>query len=333
MSFVGRTDELDELRFAFSAATAGEGRFVLVQGESGVGKTTLARSFIASTEERSTILYGACDDWLTPWPLQPFTSMVSGETELRSALESRDPIAFSAELLAWLETGGALVVDDAQWADQATLEVLRYVGRRIAATSGLVVVIVRDEDVSREHPLRRVVGSIPPAATVRIRLQPLDIAAVRELAQQSDVDDLYSTTNGNPLLVTELLRSDGDVPASIEDRVLARVQHLSGTARSVVEFVSVVPGSCDLALLEECVNVDVDALDECERSGLLAVTPNDVSFRHELVRMAVERSLGSGRRISLNAAALAALQSSEVEPARVLHHAVLAGDTDAVCDP
>ncbi len=56
MSFVGRTDELDELRFAFSAATAGEGRFVLVQGESGVGKTTLARSFIASTEERSTIL-------------------------------------------------------------------------------------------------------------------------------------------------------------------------------------------------------------------------------------------------------------------------------------
>ena len=330
MDFVGRSEELDQLHAAFAAAAAGEGRFVLVQGESGIGKTTLVRTFIASSESRQTILYGACEDWLTPWPLQPFSSMVSDQPELRAALESGDTIAFSAQLLSWLESGGAMVVDDAQWADQATLEVLRYVGRRISATSGLVVVVVRDEDMSREHPLRRVVGSIPPAATVRVRLQPLDIAAVRELAQQSDVDDLYSKTNGNPLLVAELLRSDAEVPAAIEDRVLARVQRLSGSARSVVEFASVVPGSCDLALLEECVDVDVETLDGCERSGLITVAPTEVIFRHELVRMAVERSLGAGRRISLNAAVLAALRSSGVEPARLLHHAVSAGDTDTV---
>jgi DNA-binding CsgD family transcriptional regulator len=330
MDFVGRSEELDQLQAALAAAAAGEGRFVLVQGESGVGKTTLVRTFIASVEARSTILYGACEDWLTPWPLQPFSSMVAGEPELRSALESEDTIAFSAQLLSWLESGGAVVVDDAQWADQATLEVLRYVGRRISATSGLVVVIVRDEDMSREHPLRRVVGSIPPAVTIRVHLKPLDIAAVRELAQQSDVDALYSKTNGIPLLVAELLRSDAEVPAAIEDRVLARVQRLSEPARSAVEFASVVPGSCDLDLLKRCVDVDVETLDECERSGLITVTPTEVGFRHELVRMAVERSLGAGRRISLNAAVLAALRSSGVEPARLLHHAVLAGDTDAV---
>jgi DNA-binding CsgD family transcriptional regulator/tetratricopeptide (TPR) repeat protein len=105
---------------------------------------------------------------------------------------------------------------------------------------------------------------------------------------------------------------------------------MSEPARSVVEFVSVVPGSCDLDLLGQCVNVDVDTLDECERSGLLAVVPNAVSFRHELVRMAVERSLGAGKRIWLNSAVLTALRSSGVEPARLLHHAVSAGDTDEV---
>ncbi|MGB5531623.1 MAG: LuxR C-terminal-related transcriptional regulator, partial [Acidimicrobiia bacterium] len=108
------------------------------------------------------------------------------------------------------------------------------------------------------------------------------------------------------------------------------VQRLSESARSVVEFASVVPGSCDLDLLEECLDVDLETLDECERSGLITVAPTEVSFRHELVRMAVERSLGAGRRISLNAAVLAALRSSGVEPARLLHHAVSAGDTDTI---
>ena len=247
-----------------------------------------------------------------------FKPLSSPETPLRS-----QPSSSLARI------GRVMVVDDAQWADQATLEVLRYVGRRISATSGLVVVIVRDEDVSREHPLRRVVGSIPPAATVRVRLQPLDIAAVRELAQQSDVEDLFSKTNGNPLLIAELLRSGPKSPP-LSRPCARRVQRLSEPARSVVEFASVVPGSCDLDLLRQCVDVDDETLDECERSGLITVAPTEVSFRHELVRMAVERSLGAGRRISLNAAVLAALRSSGVEPARLLHHAVAAGNTDAV---
>ncbi len=333
MDFIGRESELDQLATALDSASDGNGRFVVIRGEAGIGKTALLNSFCDSRGTNIDVLFGTCDDLTTQRPLQPLYAIANDAPEISESLEAADTFAVARTLLARLNGRGAstvVVIDDAQWADQATLEVLKYVGRRIADTKGLLVVLIRDEDTPAEHPLRNVVASVPPASAVRIALQPLGLASVQTVAGEHDAGELQALTGGNPLLLSEYLRSESAVPLSIEDLVLARLNTLSSNARSIAEFVAVSPGSCERSLLDASLSVTPGDLDECEQSGLLVIAANQLSFRHELTRRAVEQSLGAGTRIALNGEIARELESANAEIARILHHAILAGDVDAL---
>ncbi|MEA2023177.1 MAG: AAA family ATPase [Actinomycetota bacterium] len=333
MDFVGRDSELDQLVTALDSASDGNGRFVVIRGEAGIGKTELLNSFCDGRGTSIDVLFGTCEDLTTPRPFQPLYAIANDAPEIRESLQAADTFAVARALLSRLNGRGAstvVVIDDAHWADQATLEVLKYVGRRIADTRGLLVVLIRDEDTPVEHPLRNVVASVPPASAVRIALQPLDLASVQAVAGEHDAGELYALTGGNPLLLGEYLQSDSAVPLPIEDLVLARLNTLSPSARSIAEFVSVSPGSCEQALLDVSLNVAPGDLDECEQSGLLVIDAIQLAFRHELTRRAVEQSLGSGTRIALNGGIARELESANADVARILHHAIQAGNTDAI---
>jgi hypothetical protein len=119
-----------------------------------------------------------------------------------------------------------VVVEDAHWADEATLDLLVFLGRRLERTPALLIVTYRDDELGTDHPLRGVVGALPRGLVHRVRPQPLSEAAVAELARRAGrpAAGLRALTGGNPLLVTEVQAADdAGVPMTVRDLVLARL--------------------------------------------------------------------------------------------------------------
>jgi DNA-binding CsgD family transcriptional regulator/tetratricopeptide (TPR) repeat protein len=316
----------------------GAGRLVLIAGEAGVGKTALVRTFCADAAETMRVLEGACDALFTSRPLGPLADVAdeTGEPLAGLVAGGARPHEVVAALLDELRARRTvLVLEDLHWADEATLDVLRLLGRRIEATPVLVLATYRDDELEATHPLRVVLGGLGGGSGVeRLRLQPLSCEAVRSLAEPHGVDgdELHRRTGGNPFFVTEVLRAGGDdMPPTVRDAVLGRVAHLTPEARRLLERVAVMPAHAEPGLLEAATADELDRLDECLASGMLEEAGAAVAFRHELARIAIEESIAPDRRRALHAEILRILAvSSASDPARLAHHAEGAGDVEAV---
>jgi DNA-binding CsgD family transcriptional regulator/tetratricopeptide (TPR) repeat protein len=334
-----RADELAALNGALSEARSGVGRLVFVTGEAGIGKTALVRVFTASAGHSQRVLEGACDPLFTPRPLGPFADIASQTNGalgglLEGTAGSREVFEAVRDELASAST--ILVLEDVHWADEATLDVLRTLGRRIEATPSLVLCTYRDDELGRTHPLRTVVGELGPLPGIEsVRLEPLSAGAVAELSAGSDLDadELYRRTSGNPFYVRALLEAGAvDVPGTIRDVVLGRTALLSQAAADMTETVAIAPPTVHIELLERTRGDSLAGLDECVAAGVLQATDGSVSFRHELARMAVEEALSPNRRLDLHRRFLAALADSR-DPrdlTRLAHHAEAGGDKEAV---
>ena len=315
---------------ALDAAAAG-GRLVLVAGEAGVGKTALLRRFCERRPAR--VLWGDCDALFTPAALEPLADialLTGGELEMLVAAGAA-PRDVAAALLRELRRPSIVVIEDVHWADEATLDVLRLLGRRIATVPSMLIASYRDDELDPAHPLRATLGELSRRATTdRLRLERLSRGAVAELAAPHGVDarELHRRTSGNPFFVTEALAAGGvELPATVRDAVLARVAPLSPPARRVLDAAAIVPGTVELGLLEAL--AEVDQLEECLSCGVLAANGASVAFRHDLARVAVEDTLTPTRRRTLHRRALAALEGA-ADPARLAYHAEGAGDGEAV---
>jgi DNA-binding CsgD family transcriptional regulator/tetratricopeptide (TPR) repeat protein len=287
------------------------------------------------------VLWGACDALFTPRPLGPLLDIAqSTGGELEELVESgAKPYEVAAGLMRELgrRAPTILVLEDVHWADEATLDVLRILGRRVETVPALVVATYRDDELDHAHPLRIVLGELTGGEALgRMKVVPLSPIAVAQLAEPRGVDakELYRTTGGNPFFVTEALAAgDEEIPQTVRDAVLARAARLSDRARALVGAVAVVPPQAELWLLEILAGDAVAHLDECLSSGMLSAKSQAVAFRHELARLAVEESLPPNRTIELHKRALAALaQPAHGAPdlARLAHHAEAAGDAEAV---
>jgi DNA-binding CsgD family transcriptional regulator/tetratricopeptide (TPR) repeat protein len=334
-----RGDALAQLDAALEHARMRVGGVVLVGGEAGVGKTSLVRSFTMRRGTEVRVLWGACEALFTPRPLGPvydIAEQLDGWTVEPPTTDGERARFFGALLVELRSHPTIAVVEDAHWADEATLDALKYLGRRIDSTPSLLVLTFRDDEVSAHHPLRSVLGDLPSESTTRISLAPLSPEGVEELARRAERSPhgLYEATGGNPFFVTEVLAGDGgDIPNTVVDAVLARAARLSEGGARLLEAVAVVPGSIELWLLGELAGDDMGHLAECLASGMLVPTDLGVGFRHELARLAIERSLTPDRRISLNEEALRALAEQppdRLDPSALAHHADAAGNAAAV---
>jgi DNA-binding CsgD family transcriptional regulator/tetratricopeptide (TPR) repeat protein len=334
-----RGHALHVLQGALADVNAGAGRLALVTGEAGAGKTALVEKFCAEHARAATVLRGACDALFTPRPLGPIrdVAFATGPAVAELLRDEAGPYQVAEALFEEFsrERPTVLMIEDVHWADEATLDVLSVVARRIAAARVLIVLTYREEAVGGAHPLRLMLGELASGlAVARVRLEPLSPEAVAQLALPSGVDPvrLHQVTAGNPFFVTEVLASGGDeIPPTVRDAVLARAARLTPAARGLLEAVSVATPHAELWLVE-ALGGELDArLDECLASGMLTSADGAVSFRHELARLALEESLTAPRKLTLHRAALEALRGrGEHELARLTHHADAAGDREAV---
>jgi len=322
-------------------ADIGRGRVALVAGEAGIGKTSLLRVLAAAHGAHGPVWWGACDALDTPHPLAPLVDIArEAAPAFVSALAGPRPALFEAVLDALRSATQPVlvVVEDAHWADDATLDLLKFLGRRVARTRALLAVSYRDDEVTASHPLRRVIGELPPESLTRVLLPRLTPSGVQQLAQQMGrrAEGVHALTRGNAFFVTEVLRDTaeprGPVPATVQDVVLARFARLPPRAQTLLRAVAVVPGRVENWLVNDLVAPALDDVEAALASGLLVADGDSLAFRHELGRVAVEAALPPPVAQALHGQVLAALSAASlaIAPARLAHHALLSRDASAV---
>ena len=330
-----RQQSFDALEGALADAREGFGTTCLVYGEAGIGKSSVCDVFL-SRLTAIRVLRGGCEALLSPRPLGPVYDFVGQMDEAaRAAIRHEDaqPGLFAEVLGRLRERPTVLLLEDLHWADEATLDLLKYLGRRVAHAPLLLILTYRDDELGEAHPLRQVLGDLQ-RGVVRIPLLPLTQAAVAELAKQAgrSPQGVLEATGGNPFYVTEILECDG-MPVTVVDAVVARFARQTAPVRALMELASTLPGRVEYWVVEEFMDPEGVATQEALSSGLLLSDGEGIRFRHEIARRAIEHSLALPKLRGLHDRLLDFLLSrpdGSVSPSRLVHHAKAAGRSEDV---
>ena len=338
MTLLERDEQLRAAAGYLADAASGHGRLVFIGGEAGVGKTAFLEALSSSADAH--VATGWCDGSATPPPLGPLVDMLPDLPDGTWPAGASRSELFAAVLAALrnppARTPYLLMVEDAHWADEATLDLLRHLARRVHACTALVLVTYRPEDTAAGDGLRVLLGDTASATgTRRIDLSPLSRDAVAHLVAEHGVTgaaELYDVTGGNPFFVTEALAAPGALPTTVRDAVLARVSRLDDNEQRALELVALAGSRAEAGLVDDLLRGGLADLDRALARGLLLRTGDDIVFRHELARLAVVGEIPAGRAVHLQRRLLAALVERGADPARLAHHAEAAGDVRAVLD-
>ncbi|HEV7358348.1 MAG TPA: AAA family ATPase [Steroidobacteraceae bacterium] len=332
MELLERDEQLRRLSESFAYAREGRGRIVAIAAEAGAGKTALTERFVQDLAKRARVYWGACENLSTPEVLLPLRDIARAHGEAFDP--GADHIHAFESVLRLLSNGiepALLIIEDVHWADTATLDLIRFLGRRIARVRALVLITYRDEEVDARSAVRNLLGETPAGSVQRMTLEPLSLAAVTGLAVKAGrrAEEIYKLTAGNPFLVTEALAVEGDLPTdAVRDSTLARASRLCDSARIVLEAVSLFPRRAETAVVADLVKGMIeDGLDECVEKGMLSLEGGLVHFRHELARRAIEGSLTPTRRRALHQKVVDILKRrTDARASEIAHHAERAGD-------
>jgi predicted ATPase/DNA-binding CsgD family transcriptional regulator len=339
MELLERGAELESLSQALDSARAGRGCIALVSGEAGIGKTTLVEAFTHASPPGHLVLRGVCDALFTPRPLGPLYDIalqLPGRLmeQLNQQAERLAIFTTFLQILRNNQSPTIAVLEDIHWADEATLDLVKFLGRRIQQTRCLLILTYRDDEVGSQHPLWFVLGEIPSQAVRRLRLARLSEAATGALARQAgrDPHQIYRITGGNPFFVSEVLADQTvTIPRSVQAAVLARAARLSPAQRELLDLASVFPTQAERALLDAILAPSVEILEVCATTGLVRLEPDALRFRHELARRAILDAMPPPRARQWHTAVLEELLREDEPPlSRVVHHARLAGNSAIV---
>jgi DNA-binding NarL/FixJ family response regulator len=327
-----REEPRGRLEAALKAARSGLGRIVSIEGEAGIGKTSLVSSFAESHRRDARVYIGGCEHLATPEPLGPLRD-IARESQGRFAMSTTGQLATFEALLRLLTQGrepALLVIEDIHWADDSTLDLMRYLGRRIPAAPILTVVTFRNDEAASQARLASLWADMPRDSRERVELRPLSLDAVSMLAGSAGraAREVFDATGGVPFHVTEYLAAgDSVVPSSVRDATLVRAAGMSAGARRTLDCAAIFPRRIDdEALRALAADTDHSGVEECLRCGMLIAAEGALSFRHDLARRAVHDSMSPLRRRELHAAALAFLKEHRRDrAAESAHHAEQAG--------
>lgn len=381
VELVGRERELQLLRSAFDHACQGEGALMLVSGEAGIGKTTLTRTLIElATRQDAIVLGGACYDLSATPPygvwldlirhyqriddLMPLPSfMVDGEELQRlggpEILHARSAEFFS-ELAKYRPV--VMVLEDLHWADQSSLEFLRYFARIAPSHPILIVATYRGDEIALGHPLFTLLPMIiRETRAERIELRPLDLDSIRDIVdgeyalplEQREMLSRYldRRTEGNPLFVHETLRTlemDGilrterglwsvrdlqraTVPNLVRQMIESRLDAMDERSVEAIQMASVIGHTVPLNIWETFFEPETlgTALSEATTRGLVHESPDasGVVFPHAIVREAIHEAIPLHRRRMLHRQLGELIMTQRrADPEAVAYHFTQAGD-------
>jgi DNA-binding CsgD family transcriptional regulator len=365
--FVGRAAELAILDAEMQAVRAGRPRVVLVEGEAGIGKSSLLLRFLsrhrdvcllrASGDEAEMLLaWGVADQLLASARLAGMEgSPQAGAAQWKDA----DPLAVGAQLVAVLGDLQAddrvvvVVIDDLHWSDQPSAQAILFALRRMQADRVLGLVSARPGELSRlGEGWGRFAGGDHRATRLRLGgLTADDLVAMARTLGAGDLSgraaaQLLDHTGGNSLHCRALLeelgpgglaRADHDLPAprALADVVQARLGALSEPARELVTAAAVLGRRCPLAAAAALAGLAdrLNALDEAIAAGLVvedrAGSGTDIAFAHPLVHAAVRDGIGPDRRRRLHRVAATLVPA----PVALTHRVAAArGPDDSLAD-
>jgi DNA-binding CsgD family transcriptional regulator len=380
---VGRDRELARVTTLLDGALAGHGRLVMCTGEAGIGKTRLAEEVAALAAARGapvTWARAADRGSLPPYGLWRLVlddpavrggaidrarpdlwSRVFGDAK-RQALAD-DPDSSSAQRFALFadvrdrlieageRSGLLLVLDDLQWADEASAVLLADVARQLRGTRILIFATYRDSAVPGDPGGGLLLRMSADSDTERVDLHGLPVAAVEDLllatglpASPERASEVHSETGGNPFLVRELARGlldergaglgeQGPVPGRVLEATGYRLAQVTDAARELLHAAAVAGNNFSAGVVARMLDVRVlsllGPLDECRAAGFLVTgdRPGDHRFSHALVRSAVAARLSAAEQRRLHAAAadaIAALYEGDLRPhlAEIARHRV-----------
>ncbi|NNC36226.1 MAG: AAA family ATPase [Hyphomonadaceae bacterium] len=344
-TLVEREVPLQKLRGLADQARLGRGTVALLGGEAGIGKTTLLNAFQDSMQGSFRIIRGGCDPLFTPRTFGAIHDMANAlGPDVAQMLSSNTQTAtlFPTILTSLQETRRPtiLICEDVHWADNATLDLLKFIGRRIQFIPCLMILSFRSDEINASHPLTQVIGDLPSSPTRRIELERLSLPGIGKLAESSAyrAEDLYQITAGNPFFVTELLAAyDGSetrLPASITDAVASRLSHLSQNERQFLDQICVIPGTISPSMQNALFTADQERLAKsCVDQNVLIEDENgNLRFRHELARLAtLSRQSAQGQK-KRHAEIMQVLMKMEDAATldQIVHHAAGALDGKSV---
>ncbi|WP_027661139.1 helix-turn-helix transcriptional regulator [Salinispora fenicalii] len=368
---VGRAESLEAIRSTLASTGQGQPTAVFLTGESGVGKSRLLREVGSELRDAGALLLtGACLDIGDASPLHPLrqalrrldTELTTGPPNASSAL--RGLLGVFADQASGPDGAGALleqvshglhliaggrqlvlILDDLQWADRSTRQLLLYLLAGLGDLHLSVLAAVRAESLQGAHPLRRMLTELRRLRTVRVLdLAPLDRAATEQLAAAvagealptAAAEQLWQRSGGNPFVVEELARDlrDGRVGLSdtLREIFLTRVEALPPDAHAVVYAVAVGVEPVAHWLLAKVVRLPedelIDAVREAVAHRLLVSADEGYRLRHRLVAEVLEAELLPVERAALHQRYAQALTGAhaELHQARLAYHWRLAGE-------
>jgi class 3 adenylate cyclase len=395
---VGRQSEISLLEDALLGALRGDGGVVIVGGEAGMGKTRLVNELVARARRRGCVVVsGACSEAELSLPYLPFLEAIGNHLARENVAELRERLGSAADELSQLfpqmgrpaigqsdasqaklrlfeailvllrdaarTSALLLVLEDLQWADPATRELLDYATRRLRSTNVLILATYRTDEMHRRHALRPTIEGWRRSGQVELielkALRPAEVAdIVCSIFEESRVSDefrdfLHDRSEGNPFVLEEMLRDALDrgdifhtdsgwdrkavgdirIPRTVRDTILHRLERLSREDVAVLSAASVVGRSFDLATLADVTGTDqaaiLSALEACVTFQLLeedAANYGRYQFRHALTREAVYEDMVVPRRQQLHAR-VAEVLAARPDRASVdlAHHLLLAG--------
>ncbi|HEX4444567.1 MAG TPA: AAA family ATPase [Galbitalea sp.] len=369
-AMIGRESDLQALTAALSDARRGVSRCVVLGGEAGMGKTRLLEEFRATIDSDVVVLRAECVD-LGPLgvPFGPvraiirqLVSIVGADAVLAAAGAGRSSIvALLPELADRLDESdvGAeplhetipsllgelsetqpivILLDDAQWADAATLSLFHYLLRIASNERLLVVVAYRSDDTGRTHPLRRILAELDRARAIsRRELEPLStrdlgtlVTSLRGAEPDHDViEQIARRSQGVPFYVEELAALGGDlIPDTLRDVLLTRYEKLDSETRAFLRVLSVGGLHVDHGVIGRVLgDADVDVLARAAADESVLIASEDgYAFRHALVREAIYAELLPGERQAAHERYAIELEQLGVGAAEVSFHWFAAHD-------
>jgi DNA-binding CsgD family transcriptional regulator len=340
MELLERQEEIDELVRLLREAGKSAGKVAFVRGEAGAGKSSLVEQFAQRSTGSASVYWGHCDALQTSRVLGPVKELAAGLVpQLGSTIDAELPrdklFARLFEQISPPNPVCVVVLEDLHWADEATLDFVRFAGRRIQRTRCLLIGTFRDDEIGPAHLLRSILGELTGQHVARVAVPPLSLGAVEQLAAGSrrDAGHIHRVTEGNPFFVRELLSAPLDtIPETVRDAVLARLMQCSPAALKLAELVSLVPGRAENWLTAALLGDIGAGTDEAVERGLLRYQDGALNFRHELGRLAVESTIPRARARALHRDILRHLAKRNADISQLVHHASQAEDTDAVLE-